>query len=72
MDEVGEITDFVNQAANKSALVIWGTGNDESLGDGISVTIIATGFGTNSIPELYAVKKHYDKYPLRITRKAVR
>ncbi len=65
MDEVGEITDYVNQATDKSALVIWGTGNDDSLGDSISVTIIATGFGTNSIPELYAAKKHYDKYPLR-------
>jgi len=65
MDEVGEITDYVNQATDKSALVIWGTGNDESLGDGISVTVIATGFETNSIPELYAVKKHYDKFPLR-------
>ncbi len=70
MDEVGEITDFVNQAANKSALVIWGTGSDESLGDAISVTIIATGFGTNSIPELYAAKKHYDKYPLRDNQKS--
>ncbi len=65
MDEVGEITDYVNQAGHKSALVIWGTGTDESLGDSVSVTIIATGFGTNSIPELYAAKKHYDKYPLR-------
>ncbi len=65
MDEVGEITDYVNQAADKSALIIWGTGIDESLEDGISVTIIATGFGTNSIPELYTIKKHYDKIPLR-------
>lgn len=65
MDEVGEITDYVNQAADKSALIIWGTGVDDSLEDGISVTIIATGFGTNSIPELYTVKKHYDKIPLR-------
>lgn len=65
MDEVGEITDYVNQAADKNALIIWGTGIDDSLDDGISVTVIATGFGTNSIPELYTVKKHYDKIPLR-------
>ena len=65
MDEVGEITDYVNQAADKNALIIWGTGVDESLGEGISVTVIATGFGTNSIPELYTIKKHYDKIPLR-------
>lgn len=65
MDEVGEITDYVNQAADKNALIIWGTGVDESLEDGINVTVIATGFGTSSIPELYTVKKHYDKIPLR-------
>ena len=65
MDEVGEITDYVNQAADKNSLIIWGTGIDESLGEGISVTVIATGFGTSSIPELYTVKKHYDKIPLR-------
>jgi cell division protein FtsZ len=65
MDEIGEITDFVNQAIDKNALVIWGTSSDLSLGDKISVTIIATGFATNSIPELYTIKKHYDKVPLR-------
>ncbi len=32
MDEVGEITDFVTQSAAKNALIIWGTGTDESLG----------------------------------------
>lgn len=57
MDEVGEITDFVTQSAAKNALLIWGTGTDESLGEKINITIIATGFETNSIPELYIRKK---------------
>lgn len=65
MDEIGEITDFVNRAIDANALVIWGTSSDISLGEKISVTIIATGFATNSIPELYTIKKHYDKIPLR-------
>ncbi len=69
MDEIGEITDFVNQAADKTALIIWGTGSDESLGDAMSVTIIATGFDMKSIPELYTVKRHYDKIPLREEKK---
>jgi cell division protein FtsZ len=64
MDEIGEITDYVSSAADKNALIIWGTGNDESLGDAISVTIIATGFGANSIPELYAARKHFDRVKL--------
>ncbi len=65
MDEVGEITDFVNQAAHKNALIIWGTGNDDSIENSISVTVIATGFGTNSIPEYYTSKPHVNKVPLR-------
>jgi cell division protein FtsZ len=43
MDELMEITDFVTRSA-KNASMIWGTGNDESLGDAVSVTIVATDF----------------------------
>lgn len=64
MDEVGEITDFVNQSAAKNALIIWGTGTDEKLADQVSITIIATGFPTNSIPELYVRKRHAQKLKL--------
>ncbi|HEY9122896.1 MAG TPA: cell division protein FtsZ [Bacteroidales bacterium] len=56
MDEVGIITDFVVNCVDKDALMIWGTGIDPSLNDKISVTIIATGFPDNSIPELITRK----------------
>lgn len=52
MDEIGDITDFVQEKAGNSADLIWGNGVDEMLGDKISVTIIATGFSTSSIPEM--------------------
>ncbi|MBV5314918.1 MAG: cell division protein FtsZ [Prolixibacteraceae bacterium] len=52
MDEIGEITDYVQEKAGNSADLIWGNGVDETLGDKISVTIIATGFSTSSIPEM--------------------
>ena len=52
MDEIGEITDYVQEKAGNSADLIWGNGVDESMGDKISVTIIATGFSTSSIPEM--------------------
>jgi len=65
MDEVGEITDYVNQTADRNTLIIWGTSQDPNLGESINVTVIATGFETNSIPELYTIKKHFEKYPLR-------
>ncbi|HEY4789045.1 MAG TPA: hypothetical protein VIH57_23515, partial [Bacteroidales bacterium] len=42
---------------SKDSLIIWGTGIDENLGDRVSVTIIATGFQANSIPELHVVPK---------------
>lgn len=44
MDEISDITDFIQQAAGSSADVIWGHGFDESLGEKLSVTIIATGY----------------------------
>ncbi|HKL04173.1 MAG TPA: hypothetical protein VJ911_10875, partial [Cryomorphaceae bacterium] len=47
MDEISDITDFIQQAAGDSANVIWGHGMDESLGEKLSVTIIATGFKTS-------------------------
>ena len=64
MDEVGEITDFINAAASKNALIIWGTGTDGQLEEKINVTIIATGFKTNSIPELYIRKRKPDRVHL--------
>ena len=65
MDEVSEITDYVVSATSRDTTLIWGIGNDESLGEQISVTIIATGFRMNSIPELYVGKKQKHFVPLR-------
>ncbi len=47
MDEFGDITDYIQEAAGGSAELITGYGTDVSLGDNVSVTIIATGFKTN-------------------------
>ena len=44
MDEIMEITDFVEAEAGPGTDVIWGNCYDETLGDQISVTLIATGF----------------------------
>lgn len=44
MDEISDITDYIQHAAGSTADVIWGHGMDESLGEKLSVTIIATGF----------------------------
>ena len=57
MDEIGEITDYVQAKAGNDADLIWGNGVDESLGGKICVTIIATGFSMTSIPEMMAARK---------------
>lgn len=70
MDEVSEITDYVVSVTSRDTTLIWGIGNDESLGEEISVTIIATGFRMNSIPELYIGRKQKHKVPLRDSGKS--
>ncbi|MBT7850203.1 MAG: cell division protein FtsZ [Formosa sp.] len=44
IDEIGEINDHIQAEAGYGANIIMGVGEDESLGEAISVTIIATGF----------------------------
>ncbi len=44
MDEIFEITEFVQEEAGFGTDLIWGNCYDENLGEKISVTVIATGF----------------------------
>lgn len=44
IDEIGEINDHIQAEAGHNANIIMGVGEDETLGDSIAVTIIATGF----------------------------
>lgn len=44
MDEVTEITEIIQGHAGYDCEVIWGSGRDVSLGNDISITLIATGF----------------------------
>ena len=48
MDEISEITDYIQDQAGATAEVIWGYGHDDTLGEKICVTVIATGFETRS------------------------
>lgn len=47
LDEIGEINDYIQIEAGYEANIIMGIGEDESLGDAISVTIVATGFAAD-------------------------
>lgn len=44
MDELTEITEYIQEKAGQDAEMIFGHGIDESLGQSIRVTVIATGF----------------------------
>jgi cell division protein FtsZ len=64
MDEIGQIIDYVQDCSGVNADLIWGNGIDASLGKKISVTVIATGFATSSIPEIYTRIRDKDVIPL--------
>ncbi len=44
IDEIGEISDYIQSEAGNVANIIMGVGEDESLDSAISITVIATGF----------------------------
>ena len=50
LDEVDEILEIAQNACGNNSDVIWGNGTDESLGEAISVTLIATGFNHDAKP----------------------
>lgn len=52
IDEIGEINDFIQAEAGNQTNIIMGVGEDESLGNEISVTVIATGFGQEQQNEI--------------------
>ena len=47
LDEIGEINDYIQDEAGYDANIIMGIGEDEELGEAISVTIVATGFAAD-------------------------
>ncbi len=67
MDEVTEITDYIQEKTKSTGDIIWGNGFDESLDDKISVTIVATGFDEDhkqkgpSEPETVTIIDLYEK-----------
>ncbi|MFP5439497.1 MAG: cell division protein FtsZ [Bacteroidia bacterium] len=52
IDEIGEINDHIQSEAGFNANIIMGVGEDETLGDSIAVTIIATGFNIEQQNEI--------------------
>ena len=71
IDEIGEINDYIQVEAGHNANIIMGVGEDESLGDSISVTIIATGFDIEQQHEIVNVEPKKIIHTLEDEQKSV-
>ncbi len=63
MDEVTEITEIIKEHAGHDCDVIWGSGRDLTLGNNISISLIATGFDRKTSRD-NANKPHKNVIPL--------
>jgi cell division protein FtsZ len=61
MMEVTEITEYVQAVVGNDVSIIWGNGYSESCNDELNVTIIATGFTDNPIPELNIQPRQHEQ-----------
>lgn len=58
MNEMKDVNEFMARF-NSEIQVIWGIAKDETLGEKVKMTILATGFGMDDIPEI--ARKHQDE-----------
>jgi cell division protein FtsZ len=56
MDEVNLVNEYVQEMAGNNADLIHGIAVDPTLGEALTVTVVATGFKSSSIPELRSEK----------------
>jgi cell division protein FtsZ len=59
--EVNEAAKLVEEAADPEANIIFGANIDESVGDTIKITVIATGFGENNVVDTKSIKTEGSK-----------
>ncbi len=72
IDEIGEINDYIQSEAGNNANIIMGVGEDETLGDSIAVTIIATGFNQEQQNGLLNIEAKKIVHALEDDQKLVR
>ncbi|MCH7406086.1 cell division protein FtsZ [Belliella aquatica] len=73
MDELSEITEYIQERAGDEAEVIFGQGIDPDLGKGIRVTVIATGFEMDRLTTLVsgeASEVKSEKKAIEVTEEA--
>lgn len=68
MDEISLITDSLRERVGRNVNVIWGTGEDKTLGDKLRVAVIATGFN-NGGEKSVSVNEAQEESPAAASRK---
>lgn len=65
MDEIDEVTEYIGKLTGGNSDLIWGMGTDDSLGEELSITLIATGFESKKIegPKIFKGPEIDDKKP---------
>ncbi len=63
LDEIYEITDYIESEVGTQCNIIWGNSFDESLGEKISITIVATGFHNQDAPVIEEKEKVVEPVP---------
>lgn len=71
IDEIGEISDYIQEEAGHSANIIMGVGEDEGLENAIAITIIATGFNAEQQNEIVNTETKKIIHTLEDEQKAV-
>lgn len=52
VQEIEELDQFMDEFQNNNIEVIWGLADDDSLGEDVKITVLATGFGLSDIPQI--------------------
>ena len=56
MEEMNEVNDFMSKFNQDCVETKWGMGTDDSLGDKVKITLLASGFGLQNIPGMEEVE----------------
>jgi len=67
--DINEAANLIMQAADSDANIIFGAGIDESMGDNVRITVIATGFEKTPFPPKEPAKKPYERERERLMGK---
>ncbi|MBR0272779.1 MAG: cell division protein FtsZ [Bacteroidaceae bacterium] len=61
MEEMNEVNDFMSKFNQDNVETKWGMGTDDSLGDKVKITLLASGFGLQNVPGMEEVERRHTR-----------